>query len=74
MILAGALDFFQGLIAIVRDDYYTFTPNQVIVVDLTTWGWISCLGSAVALTGMALWLSSGSGDSSSLRSTSSCTR
>ena len=59
MILAGALDFFQGLIAIVRDDYYTFTPNQVIVVDLSTWGWIFLFwGSVVALTGLALWLRS----------------
>ena len=59
MMLAGALDFFQGLIAIVRDDYYTFTPDQVIVVDLTTWGWIFVFwGSVVALTGFALWLRS----------------
>ena len=59
MMLAGALDFFQGLIAIVRDQYYTVTPNQVIVVDLTTWGWLFLFwGSVVALTGIGLWLRS----------------
>ena len=59
MLLAGALDFFQGLIAIVWDDYYAFTPDQVIVFDLTTWGWVALFwGSVVALIGMALWLRS----------------
>ena len=59
MLLAGALDFFQGLIAIVRDKYYTVTPNQVIVFDLTTWGWILLFwGTAVALAGFGLWLRS----------------
>jgi hypothetical protein len=56
MLLLGSLDFFEGLIAIVREGYYTFSPNEVIVVDLTTWGWILVFwGSAVALIGVALW-------------------
>ena len=56
MLLLGALDFFQGLIAIVRERYYTVSPTEVIVVDLTTWGWILLFwGSVVALTGIALW-------------------
>ena len=56
MLLLGALDFFEGLIAIVREQYYTFSPNEVIVVDLTTWGWILLFwGSAVGLLGVALW-------------------
>ena len=56
MLLLGALDFFEGLIAIVREHYYTFSPNEVIVVDLTTWGWILLFwGSAVGLIGVALW-------------------
>jgi hypothetical protein len=57
MIVAGAVDFFQGLIAIVKNDYYTLDPNEILVVDLTTWGWILLFwGSVVALTGCALWL------------------
>jgi hypothetical protein len=59
MMLSGAIDFFQGLIAIVRDHYYTLDPNEVLVVDLTTWGWILLFwGSLVALSGVALWLRS----------------
>ena len=57
--LAGAVDFFQGLIAIVRGHYYTLDPNEILVVDLTAWGWILLFwGSVVALTGLALWLRS----------------
>ena len=56
MILIGALDFFQGLIAIVRGQYYSFDPNEIIVVDLTAWGWIILFwGSLVAMSGVALW-------------------
>ena len=55
MIIVGFLDFFQGLIAIIRQHYYTFTGNQVIVFDVRTWGWITLLwGIAIVLAGMAL--------------------
>jgi hypothetical protein len=55
MILIGAIDVFQGLIAIIRDQYYTVTPNQIIVFDLTTWGWITLLwGIVIALAGLGL--------------------
>src|SRR4029453_9816894 len=40
MVVIGSLDFFQGLIAVIRDDYYVLTPEQIIVFDLTAWGWI----------------------------------
>jgi hypothetical protein len=59
LLLAGALDFFQGLIAIVRGHYYTLDPSEILVVDLTAWGWILLFwGSVVALTGFGLWLRS----------------
>ena len=59
LMLAGALDFFQGLIAIVRNNYYSLDPSEIMVVDLTTWGWILLFwGSVVALTGVGLWLRS----------------
>jgi hypothetical protein len=59
MMLMGAVDFFQGLIAVVRNDYYSFDPNEIIVVDLTAWGWILLFwGSLVALAGVGLWLRS----------------
>ena len=55
MIVIGSLDFFQGLIAIIRNNYYVLTPTQIIVFDLTTWGWIMLIwGIVVALAGFGL--------------------
>ena len=55
MVIIGTLDFFQGLIAIIRDEYYVLTPEQIVVFDLTTWGWITLLwGIVVALAGFGL--------------------
>ena len=56
MLLAGSIDGLQGLIAIIRNNYYSFDPNEILVVDLTTWGWILLLwGVVVALAGVWLW-------------------
>jgi hypothetical protein len=55
MVVMGFLDFLQGLIAIVRDDYYVLTPEQIIVFDLTTWGWIMMIwGIVVSVAGYGL--------------------
>jgi hypothetical protein len=55
MVIIGALDFFEGLIAIVRDDYYVLSKGQLIVFDLTTWGWITLIwGVIVMLAGFGL--------------------
>ena len=65
MVLIGGIDVFQGLIAIIRDNYYTVTPSQIIVFDTTTWGWITLLWGIVVLcagfgllsgAGWARWL------------------
>lgn len=55
MMIIGALGFFEGLIAIIRDQYYVLSPNQIIVFDLTTWGWITLIwGIVVGLAGFGL--------------------
>jgi hypothetical protein len=55
LLILGILDFFQGLIAVIRGSYYAVTPNQIVVVDLTTWGWITLLwGIVVGLVGIGL--------------------
>ena len=60
MVIIGSLDFFQGLIAIIRDKYYVLTPTQIIVFDLTTWGWVMLIwGIVVALAGFGLLSGSG---------------
>src|SRR4026207_2471828 len=60
MIIIGTLDFFEGLIAVIRDQYYVLAPNQIIVFDLTTWGWITLIwGIVVALAGLGRLARSG---------------
>jgi hypothetical protein len=55
MLLIATIDFFQGLIAIVRSEYYALTPNQIIVFDTTTWGWITLIwGIVVGCAGFGL--------------------
>jgi uncharacterized membrane protein (DUF2068 family) len=55
MLIIATIDFFQGLIAIIRDEYYVLTPNQIIVFDSTTWGWIMLIwGIIVGCAGFGL--------------------
>jgi hypothetical protein len=55
MIVIGILDFFEGLIAVIRKQYYVLTPNQVIVFNVQTWGWITLiLGIVMAFAGWGL--------------------
>jgi hypothetical protein len=60
MVLIGVLNAIQGLIAIVRDDYYVMTPEQIIVFDLSTWGWLMLIwGIIVAFAGYSLAMGAG---------------
>lgn len=55
MIVMGAFNAIEGLVALFRGEYYVVTDGQVIVFDLTTWGWITLLlGVLVAVAGGAL--------------------
>jgi len=55
MLIMAALDFFEGLIAIIRSEYYVLTPNQIVVFDTTTWGWIMLIwGIVVGCVGLGL--------------------
>ena len=55
MVVIGGIDFFEGLIAAIRGSYYAITPNQIIVFDTTTWGWLTLLwGIVLVLAGYAL--------------------
>jgi hypothetical protein len=49
MVIIGGIDFFEGLIAIIRGEYFAVTPNQIIVFDTTTWGWITLLWGIIVL-------------------------
>lgn len=49
MLVLGSIDIFQGFIAIIRKQYYVVTPSQLIVFNVTTWGWITILWGIVLL-------------------------
>ena len=58
--LIGSITFFEGLVAIFRDEYYVVTGKQVLVVDLTTWGWVMLFwGILLFLAGLGLAAKSG---------------
>ncbi len=55
MVLLGGLSFFEGLIALLRDNYYVVTPSGYLLFDVTGWGWIMLLwGIILACVGLAL--------------------
>jgi hypothetical protein len=55
MLIIGAIDFFQGLIALFEDEYFVVTRSGFLVVDLTAWGWIMLIwGALLVLAGLAL--------------------
>ena len=55
MVLLGGLSVFQGLIALLEDDYYVPTQAGYLIFDITGWGWIMLIwGIVLALVGLAL--------------------
>ena len=56
MIVMGTIDFFEGLIAIIRGGYfYQVSAQQIIIFDSKTWGWLTLLwGIATMLIGFGL--------------------
>lgn len=55
MIMMGSFNAIEGLAGVLVDDFYVAAPADVLVFDLTTWGWLHLvIGVLVALTGAAL--------------------
>ena len=55
MMIIGTLDFFEGLIAVIRGKYYVVSGSQIIVFDTRTWGWLTLIfGILLVLVGAAL--------------------
>ena len=53
--IIGAINFFEGLIAVIRDNYYAIHGDQIVVFDTTTWGWLMMLfGVLLFLVGLGL--------------------
>ena len=49
MVTIGALYIIQGLIAIIRKQYYVLGTDQIIVFDLTKWGWIMIIVGVITI-------------------------
>lgn len=49
MILAGLFQAIVGLTAIVRDSFYVVSPNYLLHINISTWGWIHFLWSLVVI-------------------------
>lgn len=59
MILVGLFNVILGVVALFNSDYYVVTSNQLLVLDLTAWGWLHLiLGALVVVTGGALFTGS----------------
>ena len=55
LVILGGLSFFEGLIALLRDNYYVVVPSGFLLFDVTGWGWIMLLwGIVLVLVGLAL--------------------
>ncbi len=55
LVIIGAIDFFEGLIAVIRGSYYQHTPQGIVVFSTTKWGWIHIIiGILLILIGLAL--------------------
>jgi hypothetical protein len=54
MIVVGAFEFFEGLVAVVNgDDFLLTTRNYLVQFDATSWGWTHLvIGLVVAATGL----------------------
>jgi hypothetical protein len=56
MIMIGVFQFFQGLAAIINDQFFVVVPNYAYSVDVTAWGWIHLLiGVILILSGFFLF-------------------
>jgi hypothetical protein len=55
MMIGGLFDFFEGLAALLRGNFFVALPNYAFSVSITGWGWLHLVtGIVVFVTGAAL--------------------
>jgi hypothetical protein len=55
LLIVGVLDFIEGLIALIEDDYFVVTRSGFLAIDLTGWGWLMLIwGVLLVLAGLGL--------------------
>ncbi|HET6643349.1 MAG TPA: hypothetical protein VFG93_08755 [Gaiellaceae bacterium] len=56
MIMIGVFEFFQGLAAVVNDDFFVVTSKYAFDLDTTGWGWIHMIiGVIIFLAGLGIF-------------------
>lgn len=56
LILAGVFQVIMGFTALLNDNFYVLTANNVIAFDITTWGWVHLLlGLIMVVVGISLF-------------------
>ena len=52
MIMTGGFQAFQGLVAILNDDFFVVGQEWTLSLDLTAWGWVHLIvGALIAVAG-----------------------
>ena len=55
LLIIGTIDFLQGLIALIDDEYFVVTDAGLLVFDRTGWGWAMLIwGTLLVLAGLGL--------------------
>ncbi len=55
LVIIGGIDFLQGVIALLDDEYFVPTESGFLVLDLTGWGWTMIIwGLLLVLAGFGL--------------------
>jgi hypothetical protein len=55
LVIAGILQVFDGLVALLRPTYYVVTQKGLAVLNFTSWGWIELIiGVVVLAAGFAI--------------------
>jgi hypothetical protein len=55
MMMSGAFQALAGFVALFEDEFYVTTPNYLLQLDTTTWGWIHLLlGVLVVIASFAV--------------------
>jgi hypothetical protein len=56
MIVVGFFQFFEGLAAVIQDDFFVLGRKYAFDLDVSTWGWIHMIcGALVIIGGMGLF-------------------
>jgi hypothetical protein len=58
LLMVGVFQIFQGIAAIIQDQFFIMTPNYAYTIDTTAWGWIH-LGLGVLMGAAGFFLFTG---------------